>query len=331
VAQLGCANGGNGSSASGGDDGGTSAADVTTDAPTDAPPGEGGTSADQACTDDAASYCTQLGQCAAFLLKTQYGDAPTCNARRKMGCTDQVSAPGTGWTGDTLEACIKARAALSCDDFLHRKPAPTACQVTGAIVTSNACRYDAQCGTGYCRHTGGALCGNCVAQGATGAPCTVSADCAGDLVCAGSGTTGICEAPTGAGGPCDGTHPCAQGLACLPAPMSSMTVCVQPGDVGAPCNPANHNADCDYDKGAYCDSVSSTCLSYAVAMAGQACGGGTAACFGGGTCEAADGGTVCVPPVADGAACNPMQGASCMPPQSCQTGLCQLYGASKCM
>jgi hypothetical protein len=125
--------------------------------------------------------------------------------------------------------------------------------------------------------------------------------------------------------------PCAPGLVCLPAPPPSSTnVCVKPGDVGATCNPAYGGADCDYYKGTYCDSVGKTCLAYIVAMAGQACGG-TAACFGGASCEAQDGGNVCVAPVADGASCDPTHGAYCLPPQSCQNGLCQLYSATKCM
>lgn len=326
---AGCANGGDNGSPSG-DDGGVTGDDAPgpgPDAPHDGAKtdggegGGGGTSAAKACADNAAAYCTQLEKCAAFLVTVQYGDQLTCVARNTPGCIDALQAPGTGWTGDVLEACITARNALDCSAFLHGKPGPKACDVTGGIPNSNACRYSAQCGGAYCRYASGASCGTCVGLGATGAPCTATSDCDGNLVCALSGGSGTCQPPVGAGGQCDATHPCQQGLACL------ASTCTAPGGLGATCSSKNGGADCDYYQGVYCDTASSTCKAYAMAQAGDACGTAQpTVCVGDGTCSNGH----CVAPVQDGTACNAAQGQNCMPPQTCNAGTCSLYSASQC-
>ncbi len=322
-----CANGGSGGdspSDDGGDDGGplgdgekgdsTATGDGSGDS-------GGSVSATKACTDNATSYCNQLSMCAPFLLTVQYGNLATCETRNTTACADVLAAPGTGWTGSVLEACVAARTALDCDDFLEGKPAPKACLVTGQIITSDPCRYDGQCGSGYCRYASGMSCGNCVNLGETGAPCTTSADCDGNLMCT-SGTSGTCQPPSGVGATCGATTPCQQGLACISA------MCVQPsGLLGATCNPANDSADCDYDQGLYCDSVSKECTEYLTPQAGGACGGSTpTACAGGGTCYK----SACVPPVQDGSMCAPATGLNCLYPSTCNSGTCGLYTASQC-
>jgi hypothetical protein len=325
-----CANGGDGGGAPGGDDGGVPPGDdgaANADAQPDgaAADGEGGssgTSAQKACADDAAEYCSHLETCAPFKVTALYNDQLTCIARRTVGCLDQLQAPGTGWTGDRLEACIAARKVLpDCASFLYGKPAPAACRVSGSIPNSNPCRYDAQCGGAYCRYAANASCGTCVGLGATGAPCAQTSDCDGNLVCALSGGSGTCQPPVGAGGACDATHPCQLGLACISA------TCAAPGGLGATCAAANGNADCSYDQGVYCDATSSTCKAYATAQATNACGSSQpTVCVGDGTCYQ----NHCVAPIQDGATCNPQQGQNCMPPSSCTAGTCGLYSASQC-
>ena len=323
-----CANGGSSAGLSPGDDGGSleGGGDATTkgDAPHDgaAEGMAGNTSAQKACDDNAGAYCAQLNTCANFLVTTQYGDLPTCEARQSPGCLDALSAPGTGWTGDKLEACVTARTALDCMDFLHGKPQPAACRITGLITTSEACRYNEQCGTGYCRLAAGSNCGNCVTRGATGAPCTSSADCDGNLMCAGSGT---CQPPASATNPCSATIPCVQGLACIGG------FCVAPGVQGAPCVPKNNNADCDYYQGFYCDATSMACQPYTIAQAGDSCGGTTpTVCAGEATCFQ----SLCVAPADDGSPCNAASGLDCMAPSSCLGAdggaTCGLFSASQC-
>jgi hypothetical protein len=322
-----CANGGSDSGSTGGD-GGPAGGDASTkgDAPqaTEGGGGDGpasGVTAQQACADNATAYCMQLSTCAAFLITTQYGDELTCEARQAPGCLDALAAPGTGWTGANLEACVTARSALDCTAFLYGKPAPKACLITG-LFTSQSCLYDAQCGTGYCRIASGASCGNCVQLGDTGAPCTTSADCDGNLLCAGSGT---CQPPASATSACSMTVPCEQGLHCLGG------TCTAPGGLGATCAAANDGADCDYNQGVYCDGTTKMCTAYAVAQAGDTCGGALpTVCAGDATCFQ----SLCVAPADDGSACNAMSGLNCMPPSSCLGGdggmTCALFSASEC-
>lgn len=323
-----CANGGGDSGTPPVGDGGSlegGDATMTGDAPhpTDGGGGEAasGTSAAKACADNAASYCTQLQTCAPFLVTTQYGDELTCESRQAPGCLDALSAPGTGWTGDVLEACVTARTALDCTAFLHAKPQPAACFITGTF-NSQSCLYGAQCGTGYCRIASGMTCGNCVALGDTGAPCTTSSDCGGNLLCAGSGT---CQPPSPATGNCSSMVPCTPGTTCLGG------VCVVPGGPGATCAAKNGGADCDYYQGVYCDGTTSMCTAYAVAQAGDACGGATpTVCAGDATCFQ----SLCVAPADDGSACNAASGLNCMAPSSClgtEGGTtCALFSASQC-
>jgi hypothetical protein len=324
-----CANGGSGSDTPG--DGGVGGGDDSGDATVkgDAPhPTEGGgegsmsgTTAVAACDANATAYCTQLQMCAPFLVTLEYGDVLTCESRQNPGCLDALAAPGTGWTGDKLEACVTARTALDCADFLHGKPQPTACLITG-LFNTQSCLYGAQCGTGYCRIASGSSCGNCVALGATGAPCTTSSDCAGNLLCAGVGT---CQPPSSATSACTTTMPCAQGLSCIGG------VCITPGGPGAACVAKNNNADCDYYQGVYCDGTTSMCTAYAIGQAGDSCGGATpTVCAGEGTCFQ----SLCEPPAADGSPCNAASGLDCMAPSSCQGTeggtTCSLFSASQC-
>jgi hypothetical protein len=324
-----CANGGNDSGTPPGDDGGAPLEGGDATVKGDAPhPTDGasegtvsGTSAAKACADNAAAYCTQLQTCAEFLVTLEYGDELTCVARQAPGCLDALAAPGTGWTGDNLEACVKARTALDCADFLHGKPQPKACLITG-LFNSQSCLDGAQCGTGYCRIASGASCGNCVALGDTGAPCTTSSDCDGNLLCAGIGT---CQPPSPASGACSTTMPCVQGTNCIAG------ACVLPGASGAPCAAKNNNADCDYYQGVYCDGTTSMCTSYAIAQAGDSCTGATpTVCAGDATCFQ----TLCVSPAADGSACNAASGLNCMAPSSCLGAeggtTCSLFSASEC-
>ena len=313
LASLGaaCANGGSsgGASYDGGDD-------STVDGATgeggghgeggEAGVSEGGaTSLTTACNDNAAQYCNQLSMCSQFLLQSQYGDVVTCQTRIAGAyCNDIVTAKGSGWTGDGLEACIAAHAKLSCTDFLYGKPQPAACRPTGTI-SSGACVFDIQCGTGYCRIAAGMECGNCVQLGNTGAACTTTNDCDGNLVCSGA----ACAAPVPIGLACSATAPCQSGAVCLGGK------CIQPGGIGATCDADGGGADCDYNLGAYCSG--GTCAAITVAMSAAPCGGSPpSVCYASGVCQD----TFCVPPTADGQSCD--GGVGCTAPSGCYAGTC---------
>ncbi len=312
-----CASGGltDGASSDGGDDSTVDGATVEGGTGGDGGNADGGgTSLTQACSDNAAGYCAKLSTCAPFLLSVQYGDMPTCVMR--LGgdyCNNIVTAKGSGWTGDGLEACVAARDALSCNDFLYGKPAPKACTPSGTI-TNGSCLWGSQCGTGYCRITAGAQCGDCVALGNTGSPCATTSDCDSNLVCAGA----ACAVPVVLGGACTATSPCESGLVCLSGK------CIQPGAVDAGCSPDAGGIDCDYNQGAYCNGT--TCAAITVAMLSSLCGGGPppAVCFADGACQ----GGFCVAPVADGQPCD--GGVNCTTPSTCNAGVCSTPSASQC-
>jgi hypothetical protein len=314
--QASCASGGSdagGSSGDGGDDstvveGGPSDGGKKDSAPiVDA-------SVSKACADNARSYCMQLSTCSPYLLSVQYGDEPTCEMQLSGAyCTDIVTAKGSGWTGAGLEACVAARQALPCQDFLYLKPAPAACRPTGTLPMG-ACRYDGQCGTGYCSIPAGSTCGNCVLRQSTGGLCATLSDCDSNLVCS---AMNRCVVPAPTGGMCDPmTMPCANGMQCINGR------CAVGGMANATCD-ADSGIGCDPNLGVYCSS--GTCSAITVAMVGSTCGGSPpAVCYGDGACVAGS----CVPPIADGQPCE--GGVNCTSPSTCNSGTCGLFLASQC-
>lgn len=317
-----CATGGGGNSGTAGDGGedgssieGGGEGAVGDGGTGEAGDGGGAVSAAKACADNAAQYCTQLSTCSPFLVSVQYGDEITCEGAQTPGCLDALAAPGTGWTGEGLEACVKARSMLSCEEFLYAKPYPPACRPSGKLGNV-ACRYDAQCGSGYCRVPSGSMCGTCVALGQTGALCQTSNDCDGNLMCAGMPGMTVCTPPTGAMGACSATIPCNSGLACVNGQ------CLVPGGIDAGCGDAG--GTCDYNLGATC--MGSACAPVTVDTAGGSCMGPPVdQCPGSGECQQ----MFCVPPVADMGACD--AGATpCAPPDTCNSGTCSLFTASQC-
>jgi hypothetical protein len=280
--------------------------------------GAAGAWAQAACGDRALTYCGQLAQCAPFVAATRYGDDTRCVGSVTAVCLDSVAAPGSGWADATLRACTRAVGALSCAAFLRGKPAPGACRVTGTTDTGDACAYDGQCRSGYCRVTVG-QCGNCVTPGLTGSPCGSSADCDGDLMCASSGT---CQPPATAGVGCDDPpRPCQLGLACVGG------TCTPRGGAGASCDPSE-SAACDAELGFFCDESTSTCQPTGVAQIGQSCGPRSATCYGGGVC--ANGTCARSPGTGDACDGDGGGGAVCGPLGTCTGGVCQPFRATDC-
>ena len=280
--------------------------------------GANGTSLAQACTDNVSQYCQQLSMCSPFLVSIEYGDVVTCQTRLGPAyCNNIVTAKGSGWTGDGLEACVRARAKLSCTDFLYLRPAPAACRPTGTLSTQS-CLFDSQCGTGYCRTPGGGACGNCVQRGTTGAPCTTTSDCDGNLVCSGPAGATTCVAPQPLDGVCSATSPCQSGMACVSGK------CAQPGNVGATCSADAGGVDCDYNLGAYCSGTA--CAAVSVGTLNSSCGGTAppVSCLGDGVCQ----GGICVLPIADGQPCD--GGLGCTTPSTCSAGTCSTPSAAQC-
>jgi hypothetical protein len=272
----------------------------------------GGTSDTKACGDWVNNYCAELEMCANFVLITTYGDKLTCSTQLQRQCLDVLGAPGSGFTGDGLEACLTAVKAENCFDFLHSKPNPNPCRAAGTVDNGKACRYDFQCRSAYCKLSGN--CGNCVTPGLTGSPCSANNDCDGNLMCAGIAT---CQPPQDTGAMCDMMHPCKEGLVCVSGS------CAAPAASGASCA---GGAVCDGQQGVYCDAMSMTCTPYTIPMNGQPCSA-TAICFGGAACNAGS----CVAASTDGSSCDTMSGIGCVSPDSCTAGTCTIFTASQCM
>jgi hypothetical protein len=315
-----CAQGGEGADGSVGVDAGSDVAIEATGAPgTWAKGADGGMApwAQPACSDRALTYCGQLAQCAPFLAATRYGDDTACVAGVTAVCLDSVAAPGSGWSDATLRACTGALSALSCSDFLRGKPAPSACRIAGTTNTGDACVYDGQCRSGYCRVAGRAQCGNCATPGLTGSPCGRDADCDGDLMCA---STGTCQPPAAAGVSCDSPpRPCRLDLACIGG------TCTRRGGAGASCDP-REAAACDAEEGLFCDEHSSTCMALGVGQVGESCGARSAACYGGAVCTEG----TCANAPGVGEVCDGDGGTGCGPLGTCTGGVCQPFTAADC-
>lgn len=308
-----------------GPDAGDGGADATSETGDPNVPADTPTAQDEACTENATTYCTQLERCFPFGLQLSYGDVATCVARVKPGCMQVWSAPGNGWTARRLRACVAARTALACDRFLLRKPEIDECAIVGTLPDGTACRQSAQCASGYCRIPSGLDCGVCVPKVPLGGACTSYVDCARDLMCS---ANGACRVPAGEAAECTNNVPCRLGLACIAGK------CTKPQGPGQPCTPALGNIDCDYYQGAFCRADTSVCTQYTVANDGQACGASAAApgtvCRAGGGCVAGPSGAACAAPGDDGTLCNPATGIVCKSPLSCVAGICRLFQPTEC-
>ena len=301
------------------DDAGASLdAATASDAGRDAEAASSSTTVAQACQENATRYCQQLEQCFPFAIRQTWGDVATCTATVAPACVDILQTPGDGWTPDNLMACVRARAALTCKTFLLRKPELAECATTGAVADGAACRWSAQCKSGYCKITTG-VCGNCVTPTARGGACASYPDCAGDLLCAKNDT---CQSPVDLNGMCDDTKPCSLGTACIGG------TCKAPGAEGAACAPMLGSIDCDYYQQLYCNGTSSKCTKYVIAKAGESCAVPNQSIV----CEAGAGcanGT-CTTAGTAGTLCNPSTGITCAYPLTCDMGTCHVVEASQC-
>lgn len=280
------------------------------------PPGDGAPSVSftKACADNAAQYCAQYNTCFPTGMHYAYGDTTKCAAIVAKSCMFAVSVPDVGWTGDSLEACVTARSAMTCSDFLHGKNYPDTCYPKGTRADASNCLYGSQCQSAYCKIPSGQSCGACVPFAVQGAACNVTADCKPGLLCAGNKT---CSAPAMQGDTCDDAHPCSLELYC---DKTATMKCQKPGGFGAACDPMLASADCDYFQLAYCDGMA--CKTYGIAEDGQACGSimnqAYTLCAGGEGCV----GGVCTMAGDVGALCDTSKGLNCLSPSSCVAGVC---------
>lgn len=302
----------------------------------------GNVAVEAACTDYATALCGRIAACSAFDLAVRFGTMNVCVASGRQQCIDQMSAPGTTWTGAGLEACGQAWGALSCEAFLALQGAPTACRPTpGALAQGAMCRYDAQCMSTRCLPSlSGGACGTCVAVAGLGQSC-VQAQCEYGLVCAPGPRT--CVMPAAPGEGCDAmTRPCRRGGDCVVSGTAGTCV-ARPAMTGAPCN-GRMGRPCDDRQGFICSTASLTCQPINLSDAGGMCGlvnGALTVCRTGGYAGCrldamATSGT-CLPYSRVGERCDDLNGPACEPPARCARdadggagGTCVLATAALC-
>lgn len=280
---------------------------------------DGGGSATD-CKSAARSLCTKLQSCGEIFVTGAYGDLDTCADRLSLQCTAQLGAPGSNVTEANFAACANAISAQSCE-ALFTNQSPDECKLAGTLDDGSQCGFGSQCKSSTCVNTSStSACGTCTPVAPAGGNCTSTGACEDGLVC----SNGVCAQPVAAGGACTSTGQCAGTLICKTG------TCAMPGGAGADCNPAS--SECDTLAGLFCNPGSNKCEKPTVASEGGPCGivdQKLVVCGGGGSCEGATltaPGT-CVPPIADGAACNPTDGPNCLAPADCINGLCTLPAA----
>jgi hypothetical protein len=244
----------------------------------------------------------------------------TCLARDKLSCDAYLQTRNTE-SASQLLACANALNAQTCDEFLYGTTRLDACKLPpGPLVDGTACVYGAQCQSLHCKTAVGAVCGVCAQKSPEGGACGRSSDCAGGHCNLALMT---CAARPELGQPCTGI--CYGALVCAPTTSDASDgsgVCRTPLGNGAACDPQNDLCD-QLWVGATCDAVTQKCVTtQTVVGPGQNCD--IAWCSGGGNCTNgdSDGGYICVPPAADGAACD--TGNPCLWPAQCINKVCQL-------
>jgi hypothetical protein len=297
-------------------------------------------SADAACDASATAQCALEWKCSAFDAQSRWPDQATCVARTKAQCLASLAAPSTGATPASVQACASARAGEACADFFASNP-PAACHAqSGALADGQACAFNAQCKSAFCRTAKGAACGTCGAAAKLGESCATFG-CDYGLTC--ESTLQKCVIPAASGAPCDATTPCAAGLSCVGATGTKVGACQPAGaTVGAACDEKDLTAPrCAQIDGLRCATKTKLCVGIALVPANAPCGalgdGSFASCAAGGVCKLAAGtaqGT-CVAAAADGQACDATgsNGPGCAAPARCvgtTTTTCAVASAAAC-
>ena len=292
----------------------------------DAPADDAGDNVDVACGALARASCTLRDTCTSGgNISRAYGDMAACLERETLACTLGATAPDTGSTTDTIEACVAAYATLACRDFFDNN-LPAACEPLGRRKQNASCTFASQCESGYCNNNKAATCGTCANPPAVGASC-LDANCGHGQVC--DARTDTCVSDELAGAACDNnTQPCGFALACVGNSTGVGTCTAETSGLGDACNgtaaglcDAKANLSCTGDSGAR------TCQAATFAGDGEACGAqptGNISCAAGGACYDAAGmlaragepGT-CKAAAADGAACDVDHGPACLAPARC--------------
>jgi hypothetical protein len=245
--------------------------------------GGGDGSIASACADSARARCQKDDACTgATYNPIHYGDEATCEARTAALCVTSLSAPGTGATPASVEACAQAIPSESCDDFYGVKPVAACATPKGTLANGTPCVTSSQCQSTYCATGAYVVCGQCAAVPQAGDACTYDGDCGdrGGLTC---NDLGRCVAYGALDALCDKDTPCGVDLSCVGATTNTQGTCQTGVASGAPCTSAGPH--CDPTLNLVC--VGTTCAAEPVVAGGQPCGdlnGGLTRCAASGVC-----------------------------------------------
>jgi len=304
----------------------------------------------QACSNLALARCNLRSACSlpqgvtgvgASVLEA-YGDMQTCLARELLACTGALSAPDTGDSPETVEACLHKLSTFSCLDLFDELP-PSGCLNLGGRPDGAPCTFDAQCEGGFCAGTKIAVCGSCAEPPVEGEDCSASNCVRGDRCVA---ATRTCAVLVPLGYACDDTQLCPVGYSCVGADPTTVTagICQLAGTrLGTACG--GTRPDCEATRALFCAGTGDDAACAPIALSDTACGllpdGTRAGCVAGGCytdtgpATGADLGT-CKPFAADGYGCDTALGPGCMAPARCVTypgstaGTCMIPDASMC-
>jgi len=176
--------------------------------------GSGAGDADDALRD---ATCRYQVRCGAFASEDECRELYERSASSNASLVAAVDHGRIAFSADTLDACVDAFDALSCDTTQQDL---SACDgiFTGRVELDGDCAFDLECTSGRCIVpdcvdaccTGS--CGPARPYPGEGEPC--AAICDGDLYC---GIDGICHAPLPEGAPCDEYAVCEGGNYCRPS------------------------------------------------------------------------------------------------------------------
>jgi hypothetical protein len=297
--------------------------------------GDGGITVASACAESAFARCSQLEACSSSAVQFRYGNLTTCEALYRATCLAIMSAPSSGTTPPTAEACAAAISTWSCDDYLFNQNPPPECQrQAGQLANGSPCGLGQQCQSSFCSIVTGHMCGTCAPAPLSGDSCANLTDCGPSLTCIAASLK--CEGYAQMGSPCTPGLPCAVGLACVGFNVQTSTAgTCQPEAIGGPCSFLG--AGCDVFRGLSCNAQTQMCETASVVGAGAACGvvaNQQAYCAASGLCVEG----ACQAAGGVGAPCDLVKGPFCINLARCvvdadggTSGTCMIPSASTCL
>jgi len=256
--------------------------------------------------------------CSPAVITARFGDVATCKVRQAIICEKEIAAPGAGLGG---VACAAALPAVTCEAFFSNG-LPTVCRPKGTNAIGAPCSSDIQCDSGSCGRTSGSKCGTCKAQAQVNQDCATTR-CGQGLTCLWYNGAQKCQMGLAKGAACSTETICAGTLQCIGG------TCADALTAGASCtvSASSFFGGCDAIRGLQC--VTGTCTATNLGATGASCGTSVLSGCAGGTCQGPSGSGMCVPRVADGAACI-AGGAACQVGASCVSGTCTVDDPSAC-